>query len=80
MARPRERNGAAQHERPGRSPDVVSQSTANAIGTLLGAVFVGIILNGLTMANLPYYAQDLVKGLVLAAALVITFSLRRDRA
>ena len=53
---------------------------ANAIGTLLGAVFVGIILNGLTMANLPYYAQDLVKGLVLAAALVITFSLRRDRA
>jgi simple sugar transport system permease protein len=52
---------------------------ANAIGTLLGAVFVGIILNGLTMANLPYYAQDLVKGLVLAAALVITFSLRRER-
>jgi simple sugar transport system permease protein len=52
---------------------------ANAIGTLLGAVFVGIILNGLTMANLPYYSQDLVKGLVLAAALVITFSLRRDR-
>ncbi len=53
---------------------------ANAIGTLLGAIFVGVILNGLTMANLPYYAQDLVKGLVLAAALVITFSLRRDRA
>jgi simple sugar transport system permease protein len=51
---------------------------ANAIGTLLGAVFVGVILNGLTMANLPYYAQDLVKGLVLAAALVLTFSLRRE--
>lgn len=53
---------------------------ANAIGTLLGAIFVGVILNGLTMANLPYYAQDLVKGLVLAAALVLTFSLRRERA
>ena len=56
------------------------QNRANAIGTLLGAIFVGVILNGLTMANLPYYAQDLVKGLVLAAALVLTFSLRRDRA
>ncbi len=52
---------------------------ANAVGTLLGAVFVGVILNGLTMANLPYYAQDLVKGLVLAVALVLTFALRRER-
>ena len=32
------------------------------------------------MANLPYYAQDPIKGLLLAAALVLTFSLRRDRA
>ena len=40
-------------------------------------MFVGILLNGLTMANLPYYAQDLVKGLVLAVALVVTFAPRR---
>ena len=46
----------------------------SAVGTALGAVFVGILLNGLTMANLPYYAQDLVKGLVLAVALVVTFA------
>ena len=43
-------------------------------GPLLGAIFVGVILNGLTMANLPYYAQDLVKGLVLAIALILTFA------
>jgi simple sugar transport system permease protein len=49
----------------------------SAVGTALGAVFVGILLNGLTMANLPYYAQDLVKGLVLAVALVVTFAPRR---
>ena len=46
----------------------------SAIGTALGAVFVGVLLNGLTMANLPYYAQDLVKGVVLAGALVVTFA------
>ena len=51
----------------------------NAIGTALGAVFVGIMLNGLTMANMPYYAQDLVKGAVLAAALVVTFAPRWNR-
>lgn len=49
----------------------------SAVGTALGAVFVGVLLNGLTMANLPYYAQDLVKGLVLAVALVVTFAPRR---
>lgn len=51
----------------------------NAIGTALGALFVGIMLNGLTMANMPYYAQDLVKGAVLAAALVVTFAPRWNR-
>jgi simple sugar transport system permease protein len=50
----------------------------SAVGTALGAVFVGVLLNGLTMANLPYYAQDLVKGGVLAVALVVTFALGRE--
>lgn len=52
----------------------------NAVGTALGAVFIGIMLNGLTMANMPYYAQDLVKGSVLAIALVATFAPRSDAA
>jgi simple sugar transport system permease protein len=51
----------------------------SAVGTALGAVFVGVLLNGLTMANLPYYAQDLVKGIVLAVALVVTFAPRLRR-
>lgn len=51
----------------------------NAIGTALGAVFVGIMLNGLTMANMPYYAQDLVKGAVLVVALILTFATRGRR-
>jgi len=47
----------------------------NAVGTLIGALFVGLLLNGLTMMNAPYYAQDFVKGAVLVAALMFTFGL-----
>ena len=34
----------------------------NIVGTFLGSVLIGIILNGLTMMNVPYYAQDIIKG------------------
>ena len=47
----------------------------SAVGTALGAIFIGVLLNGLTMANLPYYAQDLVKGVVLAGALIVTYAI-----
>ncbi|WMS43630.1 ABC transporter permease [Acuticoccus sp. MNP-M23] len=47
----------------------------NAIGTAIGALFVGLLLNGLTMMNAPYYAQDFVKGAVLVGALMFTFGL-----
>ena len=45
------------------------------IGTAVGAVFVGVLLQGLTMMNAPYYTQDFVKGGVLVVALVFTFAL-----
>lgn len=47
----------------------------NAVGTAIGALFVGLLLNGLTMMNAPYYAQDFIKGAVLVAALMFTFGL-----
>lgn len=47
----------------------------NVIGTFLGAILIGILLNGLTMLNLPYYAFDIVKGIVLALALAVTYHL-----
>jgi hypothetical protein len=31
------------------------------------------------MANMPYYAQDLVKGAVLVVALILTFATRGRR-
>lgn len=43
------------------------------LGTFFGAVLIGVLLNGLTMLNLPYYAFDIVKGLVLILALAVTY-------
>jgi simple sugar transport system permease protein len=46
----------------------------NVFGTVVGAVFVGVLLNGLTMLNAPYYMQDFIKGMLLVLALAFTFS------
>ncbi|WP_139488671.1 ABC transporter permease [Brevibacillus dissolubilis] len=52
----------------------------NVIGTFLGAVLIGVLLNGLTMLNVPYYAHDIVKGTVLMAALAVTYYQLRRKA
>ncbi len=44
---------------------VLGAAKPNAFGTAMGALFVGILLQGLTMMNAPYYTQDFIKGLVL---------------
>lgn len=60
---------------------VLGAAKPNAFGTAIGALFVGVLLQGLTMMNVPYYTQDFVKGAVLVIALVFTFALlgRRGR-
>jgi simple sugar transport system permease protein len=57
---------------------VLGAAKPNAFGTAIGALFVGILLQGLTMMNAPYYTQDFVKGVVLVVALVFTFALSRS--
>ena len=54
---------------------VLGAAKPNAFGTAIGALFVGILLQGLTMMNAPYYTQDFIKGAVLVVALVFTFAL-----
>ncbi|WP_410984762.1 ABC transporter permease [Bacillus cereus] len=49
----------------------------NVIGTFLGSILIGIILNGLTMMNVPYYAQDIIKGSILIAALAFSFTKKK---
>ncbi|GMA27265.1 ABC transporter permease [Arenivirga flava] len=53
---------------------VLGANRPNGFGTLVGAVFVGVLLNGLTMLDVPYYTQDLIKGAILVGALVMSFS------
>jgi simple sugar transport system permease protein len=56
---------------------VLGVAKPNAFGTAIGALFVGILLQGLTMMNVPYYTQDFVKGAVLVIALIFTFALTK---
>lgn len=53
---------------------VLGANKPNGFGTVVGAIFVGIVLNGLTMKNVPYYTQDFIKGALLVGALVLSFS------
>lgn len=56
---------------------VLGQGKPNIIGTFAGAVLMGILINGLTMMNVQYYAQDLVKGSVLVLALTMTYATKK---
>jgi len=57
---------------------VLGVKKPNALGSVVGVIFIGMLLNGLTMLSLPYYTQDFIKGIVLVAALVFTFGLSKS--
>ncbi len=46
----------------------------NVIGTFLGALLIAILENGLVMLSVPYYGLNIIKGLVLATALIINYA------
>lgn len=52
---------------------VLGAQKPNPFGTIVGAIFIGMLINGLTMLNVPYYTQDFIKGCVLVIALAFTF-------
>lgn len=58
---------------------VLGAGKPNAIGTFFGAAVIGILLNGLTILNLPYYAFDIIKGAVLVSALAVTYVHAKNR-
>jgi simple sugar transport system permease protein len=53
---------------------VLGANRPNALGTLFGALFVGVLFNGLNQMSVPYYTADFIKGALLVGALVLSFS------
>ena len=52
---------------------VFAAGRPNIIGTFVGAVLMGVMVNGMTMMNVQYYTTDIIKGAVLVLALAVTF-------
>lgn len=50
----------------------------NLAGTLLGALIIGTMANGLTILNVSYYYQDVATGLMILAAVIIN-SMQRSK-
>lgn len=50
----------------------------NALGTLVGAMLVSTLENGLTILAVPFYVLPAVKGAVLALALIAAYSTKKE--
>ncbi|MGE5552555.1 MAG: ABC transporter permease [Betaproteobacteria bacterium] len=59
---------------------VSREGKTNIFGTLLGACFLGVVLNGMTLLNVPFYLQTFIKGLLLLSVLAMASYARTKRA
>lgn len=55
---------------------VLGARKPNALGTFIGALFIGVVVYGVQAMGAPYYTQTLIEGVVIIIALLISFSLR----
>jgi ribose transport system permease protein len=53
------------------------EGEANIWGTFVGALIMGVLANGLTILNVPYFLQDIFTGMILVGALVLRTSRER---
>jgi ribose transport system permease protein len=51
---------------------VLSMGRANPFGTFIGALIIGILNNGMTLAGYPYYTQDITKGVIIILSVAMT--------
>jgi simple sugar transport system permease protein len=50
----------------------------NALGTFVGAALIGVVENGLYALSFPYYSINIVKGVILLLALIISYYSNKD--
>jgi len=55
------------------------RNRVGVVGTLIGAFILAVLVNGLTMINMPYTAQDIFKGCLLVVAVALGVVVRRKR-
>lgn len=53
---------------------VINVGLANPIGTFVGALMIGVLNNGMTLAGAQYYMQDIAKGLIMILSVSIASS------
>jgi ribose/xylose/arabinose/galactoside ABC-type transport system permease subunit len=51
---------------------VFSSGRPSPIGTFVGALIIGVLNNGLTLLGAEYFVQDIVKGLIIILAVVVS--------
>lgn len=56
----------------------MSGGEGNLSGTVIGALIIGVIANGLNLLNVPQGAQRMVKGLIIVAAVIFDVLRRRS--
>ncbi|MFN0086015.1 MAG: ABC transporter permease [Blastocatellia bacterium] len=51
----------------------------NVFGTLIGALIIGVLRNGLTLLNISSFAQQIIIGLVIIVAVLLDMALKKSR-
>ncbi len=51
----------------------------NVFGTLIGALIIGVLRNGLTLLNISSFAQQIIIGLVIIVAVLLDMSLKKSK-
>jgi len=52
----------------------IKPGQANMLGTLVGVMFIGVMNNGLNLVGAPFYLQNIIRGAVLIAAVILAVS------
>lgn len=56
----------------------MSGGVGNIYGTIAGALFVGFLINIMTLLNVGAYYQQIVKGVIIALAVIIDVKVRKS--